>query len=407
MAVVVILFALLVAYGSLEHLLHLRNRNAIPLRIHVNGTRGKSSVTRLIAGGLRAGGMRVLAKTTGTAPMVILEDGAESHIYRPGAANIIEQVKFFAKARERKAQAIVLECMALAPVLQELAESKMVRSHIGVITNARPDHLDVMGPTLMDVAEALSKTIPRKGKLFTAENQPEMMKQLEDGCRKKGSEIIFSSEGEVESEKMKGFGYIEHRENVALALKVCESCGVDRDTALTGMIQAIPDPGVLRIYQIHFFDKDIQFVNAFAANDPDSTTMIWNLVMKGIEPDRRKIVLVNARADRIQRSEQLGVLIARSLPADVSILAGDFTKAIQDEAIQLGLDEKRIENLGGQTVETLFEKVLDCTPERSIVFAVGNIGGMGQEIVDFFKHRGGSSDSGSYWAGPGFKPYLF
>ncbi|MEO9595730.1 MAG: poly-gamma-glutamate synthase PgsB, partial [Rhodopirellula bahusiensis] len=30
----------------------------IPFRIHVNGTRGKSSVTRLIAAGLRSGGIR-------------------------------------------------------------------------------------------------------------------------------------------------------------------------------------------------------------------------------------------------------------------------------------------------------------------------------------------------------------
>ena len=53
--------------GVLEFQLHKRSLNLIPLRIHVNGTRGKSSVTRLIAAGLREGGMRTFAKTTGTA----------------------------------------------------------------------------------------------------------------------------------------------------------------------------------------------------------------------------------------------------------------------------------------------------------------------------------------------------
>ena len=61
--------------------------------------------------------------------------------------------------------------MAIQPELQILSERKMIRSHIGVITNARPDHLDVMGPTVRDVALALAGTIPRKAKAFTAENQ--------------------------------------------------------------------------------------------------------------------------------------------------------------------------------------------------------------------------------------------
>ena len=36
--------------------------------VHVNGTRGKSTVSRLIEAGLREGGMRVFCKTTGTDP---------------------------------------------------------------------------------------------------------------------------------------------------------------------------------------------------------------------------------------------------------------------------------------------------------------------------------------------------
>src|SRR5260370_24235129 len=56
---------------------HRRNLRAIPVRIHVAGTRGKSTTTRLIAAGLRAGGLRVVAKTTGTEPRLIRPDGSE------------------------------------------------------------------------------------------------------------------------------------------------------------------------------------------------------------------------------------------------------------------------------------------------------------------------------------------
>ena len=47
--------AALSALGVWESYWHQRRLASIPIRIHVNGTRGKSGVTRLIAAGLRRG----------------------------------------------------------------------------------------------------------------------------------------------------------------------------------------------------------------------------------------------------------------------------------------------------------------------------------------------------------------
>ncbi|HEY1783916.1 MAG TPA: poly-gamma-glutamate synthase PgsB, partial [Pirellulales bacterium] len=58
------LFALLATLGWIERHLHRRRLDRIRIRIHVNGTRGKSSVTRLIAAGLRGAGLVTCAKTT-------------------------------------------------------------------------------------------------------------------------------------------------------------------------------------------------------------------------------------------------------------------------------------------------------------------------------------------------------
>ena len=63
-----LLTAGLAAYGVWEVWRHERNLERIPVRVHVNGLRGKSSVTRLIADALRAGGRRIFAKTTGRHP---------------------------------------------------------------------------------------------------------------------------------------------------------------------------------------------------------------------------------------------------------------------------------------------------------------------------------------------------
>ena len=92
MVYLLIAFFALLAFAVAEFLLHQRRANNIPIRIHVNGTRGKSSVTRLIAAGLRNGGIRTVAKTTGTLPRIIDTDGKEIPIVRKAGANIIEQV---------------------------------------------------------------------------------------------------------------------------------------------------------------------------------------------------------------------------------------------------------------------------------------------------------------------------
>lgn len=49
--------AVLLMYGVVEKILHRNAVKQVPIRIHVNATRGKSSVARLITAGLREGGL--------------------------------------------------------------------------------------------------------------------------------------------------------------------------------------------------------------------------------------------------------------------------------------------------------------------------------------------------------------
>jgi len=107
------LLAITVGFLVMERQFHRRRLRRIPLRIHVNGTRGKTTVTRLTAELLRRAGIRTCAKTTGDHPEFILPDGRRTRIRRRGAFRIQEQMGFIAEAVSEDAAAVVVECMAL------------------------------------------------------------------------------------------------------------------------------------------------------------------------------------------------------------------------------------------------------------------------------------------------------
>src|SRR6185503_7203186 len=104
-----------------------RRLGRIPIRIHVNGSRGKSSVTRLIGAVMRATGKVMVTKTIGTAARFILPDGHEVPIFRPGRANIIEQLKVVKKAHELGAEVLVAECMAVTPEYIQILQDRTIR----------------------------------------------------------------------------------------------------------------------------------------------------------------------------------------------------------------------------------------------------------------------------------------
>ena len=374
-------------YGLIEYYLHQKRIYSIPIRIHINGTRGKSSVTRLIGAALREGGIQTITKVTGTYPRLILENGCEVGIYRKAGANIIEQLSIIKFASKRKAQAIVMECMAVQPQYQWITETKMLHSTISVITNVRLDHIDVMGYTLPEIAEALGNTIPRKQHLFTAEKL--LFNNLKEVSEKRNTMIHLADDHSVTEEEMKGITYIEHKENVALALAISEHLGIDRKVALTGMYKAIPDAGALKLSRVNVFQKKINFFNAFAANDPQSTLMIWEKIKQEIGLRGVKIIVLNTRQDRLDRAKQLTGLIGSELNDEIDclILIGQSAEVVEELAVANGVKRNKIVNLGWTEPEAVFEAVLAYTSDQSTVVAIGNMGGMGGKVADFFENR--------------------
>lgn len=389
--------ASMAAWTACEHFAHQRRLARFGLRIHVNGTRGKSSVTRLIAAGLRAGTRKVFAKTTGTSARMIFPDGRERPIPRCGRPNVIEQVSCVREAVSAGADALVFECMALQPALQELCERKLIRSNVGVITNVRADHLDVMGPTARDVALALAGTLPIRGVAYTAERR--FAPLLAQAAAERGSTLEVVLPEEVDESEVAGFGYVEHRENLALALRVCTDLGVDRRAALTSMWRSRPDPGVLTVARWPDARTAVFFMNGFAANDPDSTRRLWNLALAQFPQARYKIALVNCRADRPDRSRQFGEACGCWLQADQVVLMGTGTSLFRQAVPSGALPPERIRDLEGADAACVVQTLLAAGAESAVVVGMGNIAGEGMEVARRF-HDGDLSPSSAPEACP-------
>ena len=368
----------LIASGLLEFRYHQLVLSRIPIRIHVNGTRGKSSVTRLIAAGLRAGGKRTFAKTTGTAPRVIDSKGIDRIIHRLRRPSIGEQVRLLKYFSSENPDVVVMECMAVQPQYQWISEHQMVKSHIGVITNARPDHLDEMGPTEVDVVKSLCNSIPVGGTLVTAEDKHKDI--LQSVADRNQSEIFFSDESSVSEKDLNNFAYIEHPQNVAIALDVCHKMGVERDIALSGMHSVRPDLGALVVWKLLGKQGSLQFVNGMAANDPVSTLQIWKFVIDRYPTTSGTAVFFNSRDDRPLRTKQMLELTFEEIKPEYFIIRGDKIEAKVRRLLHHSPDtEVSIFSLN-ESIDSVSESILSL-PDDVLVFAIGNQVGTGQEIL--------------------------
>ena len=369
----------LIISGLLEFRSHQLVLSNIPVRIHVNGTRGKSSVTRLIAAGLRAGGKRTFAKTTGTAPRVIDAEGIDRIIHRLRSPSIGEQVRLLKYFSAEKPDVVVMECMAVQPQYQWISEHQMVKSDIGVITNARPDHLDEMGPTDVDVVRSLCNSVPIDGTLITAEEKHKNI--LEKVAEQNGSEFLYSDEGSITDSELNKFSYIEHPQNIAIALDVCKKMGIKRDVALKGMHSVKPDLGALIVWKLKGENGSLQFVNGMAANDPVSTLQIWKFVIDRYPTTSGSAVFFNSRDDRPLRTNQMLELTFEEIKPEHFIIRGDKIASKVNRLIHHSPETKvQIFPLDDK-IDSVSKSILDL-PEDILVFAIGNQVGEGQNILE-------------------------
>jgi gamma-polyglutamate synthase len=368
-----------------ERARHQRNLDKIPIKVMINGSRGKSSVTRLTRAALAADrNENVVGKTTGSAARFIYPGGREAPIIRKNAIiNVIEQIYVIARAVAVKASTVVVECMAVDPDLQELNQKALIQSSIGVITNVRPDHLDEMGGpdrTVEQVARSLCRGMPVGGVCVTAER--DYWNILAEEAERRGTQLHYADPDAVTDAEMLHFTWITFKENVAIALTVAALRGVPRADALRAMYAAAPDPGVLRVDACQHNGVRFNAVNLAAANDPQSTLQNLDLLRdRGLIPAGISLV-INCRPDRVERNGQMGG-IADQAGAEHIFLIGSPVKSAADH-IAPHLQGRVVALEGDEyTGADILEAIAARMPgdPRHAVVLVGNIHGRGQDLL--------------------------
>jgi poly-gamma-glutamate synthase PgsB/CapB len=378
----IILFACvaaLVLYLVYERVSLTRTTRVIPLRIAVTGTRGKSSVTRMLSSVLRASGRSVVAKTSGSEARILWPDGHETNVLRRGVASIIEQKTLIRRAAAAGADCVIAEVMSIHPDNHYVESQQILQPHIVVITNARPDHVDAMGETDDDVASVLSLDITPKATVFVPAG--ELRAAFRTAVDRARGTMVDVPAGTAPSMPRR-----ESPENVDLVYAVGRHLEIEAAVIERGIAAATRDVGALDIWEYRpaGMGKRHFIVNAFAANDPTSTLQVIRRVRDLLpEAPERFAGLLCLRTDRGDRTVQWIEALRNGMAQHfgrVFVTGGHARVAAKKlQAIRLA---------NGMSAEQITETVTRDLEDGTVVFGFGNIVGEGRQLVEYWSQAG-------------------
>ncbi len=346
----------------------------------MTGTRGKSTVTRLIAAALKEAGYPVLAKTTGSKPVLILPDGREQELIRRGPPAVLEQKKVLKMAADLGVGALVAEMMSIRPEFLAVESRRLLRPQILVVTNVRLDHREEMGRTKPEIARSLASAIPPETAVFIPEEEGHM--EFERAAASVRARIIRVGMGGVSS-------FFEQDKDLAEA--VVAYLDVPGKTARRGFSFARPDFGRFQAWQADLGEPSAPWilVSAFAANEPESSRLVLaSLREKIARGDRPLVGLLNFRRDRGDRTRQWLDAQKKGFFAGFRrvYVVGAHGHALRLQRRAGGV--RVFTPLSGRSPSAIMDDIISLEGRGSVLIGLGNIGGVGGALVEHWQKIG-------------------
>jgi poly-gamma-glutamate synthase PgsB/CapB len=360
-----------------------RWRQKVGLRITVTGSRGKTSLVRMLASVLREDGRRVMAKTTGSQARIILPDAREIPVRRRGVPSILEQMGLLRFAAREKAQVLVAEVMSVHRENHLVESRRILCPHLVLMTNFRVDHPEAAGWTREEVAGLLLADVAPGSTVLVPETEVEP--GFAEAVSLLGGQLkpVSSASGEKDGSSAPPF----LRDNLGLVRAAALELGVSPASVDRGLREVRGDQGAhwVRSYRGREGAMAVT-VNAFAANDPQSTEMIldWALGQATSEGGSTETVgLLTLRPDRGDRTAQWLEAFDHGFGGRFRRLyvLGFHAPAFRRALRRRGKGEG-VFVLFDRSPERAMERVLAETgSSRPLVFGFGNFGGMGEAFV--------------------------
>jgi poly-gamma-glutamate synthase PgsB/CapB len=358
----------------------------IPMRIAITGTRGKTSVTRLLASILQEDGRRVIAKTTGSEAVILLPDGGRIELNRDVTPSILEQKQLVKKAVKLHADCLIAEVMSLRPENHYIESRRILQPNIVAITNVRRDHTEIMGETKERIASVLSLDICAGAAVFLPEEEdcPSFRAEAE-----RAGASLFRVKPGASAPLMAStpqLSPLEFSENLDLVYAVADHIGVSQTRIREGIRKARHDMGRLRVwrYKPHDSQRTCYLVNAFAANDPESTLEVLSRVTGMLPHAAGNIVgILNLRADRAPRTLQWISALREGAGRRFAQL---FVIGAHTRIVRRQLPQARVLKSG--SAEEMLNAVCSASPDAAVVFGFGNIKGAGMILAKHWAEVG-------------------
>lgn len=351
----------------------------IPIRIYVAGTPGSSGLTRLIAAGLRAGGVRTLAQTSSSSGNVILPDGTEQTSVRTDRSSLVQLQR---TAVQANAEAIVVQGRHDNPFAMCCEQHHLDATHGVYLAAAVEEDESNRRLTL----QAFAKRCSPSATLFVSDQNVTSAPVLNAGRRHGNVVSIMDDDiAAVTWDELDGFSYVETPDTVATALRVCQRLGVDRQTALGGMWSASPDPGVMTVFHRREKNGQVSLINCFASNGLESTPSLWRTVTNRFRHCEKRIAVVNCQSNQWVHMQQLVQWSVGWQSADQFLVTGAHADSFRQFATNSGLQDWRIRCLENSNLSAVLQSIDRVADNKTLVVGVGSFSGLGLQLVRYFR----------------------
>jgi poly-gamma-glutamate synthase PgsB/CapB len=356
---------LLLAYFTIEYLLIKTCLKKIPLRIMVNGTRGKSTTVKIIYEILRQEKHKVFAKTTGEKPTQYLPNGANKSISRFSPATILENIRLLRSWAHESPDSVIMECMALQPETQFVLSNRIFHPNHILITNIAMDHAEMMGQDEEEIAKTIFHSLRREAEIFIDNKVYKSFYTSEDLPNL--HEIKLS---EAFPERIDHIPPEILDQNWTLIKYVAQYLKLDSQT----VYQCFKNEWCKISNNIYLSlpDLNISIWNLFSVNDTKSTNLFIQHSRNNLSQNSQIIILLNTRKDRPLRTKQFAEFLKMEFQESNIWLTGTDRQLGRNLLEREGIDPKFI-FIKSQRV--ILEELNAGYPVSTTVYCMGNFKG--------------------------------